>query len=70
MSAQASPRYELDVEKAARTIEAYNGSPCAQAGEHLLDVAFSDFRTALSPTRVHKLSNPMKGCLQEPIFCG
>ncbi len=47
-------QYELDVDKALRAIRAYNGSPCAQAGEHLLDVAFADFHMALAPDGVHK----------------
>ena len=47
-------QYDLDIEKAIRAIRAYNGSACAQAGEHLLDVAFGDLHTALAPDGVHK----------------
>jgi hypothetical protein len=47
-------RYDLDIAEAIRAVKAYNASPCAQAGEHLLDVAFGDFRKALAPDSVHK----------------
>ena len=53
-SARARMQYDLDVSKAIRAIRAYNASPCAQAGEHLLDVAFCDFRKVLAPDSVHK----------------
>jgi len=47
-------RYELDMDKAIGAIRAYNASLCAQAGEHLLDVAFSDFHMAMAPAGVHE----------------
>ena len=54
MKASHHVQYDLDIDKALRAIQAYNGSPCAQAGEHLLDVAFADFRRALASGGVHK----------------
>ena len=47
-------RYELDMDRAIRAIKVYNASPCSQAGERLLDVAFSDFHVALAPAGVHE----------------
>jgi len=53
-SSSDTVKYVLDVDAAIKAIRAYNGSPCAQAGEHLLDVAFSDLHAALGPDGVHK----------------